>query len=221
MSQRLLPEIKGKIIHLEGPDGSGKSTQALQLIEWLKQKGLDAVFGRQPGFTEIGEGARKLLFESSYVDDLTKRLLFAASHTSLINEIYRQRGQERIFIIDRYVPVSNLVFGTYGDGLDAEYIKSLNASDLLGQFPDLIIIYQVTEETMLKRINARAAEKGETNYYDYKDLAFKSRIRKGYEEIRDHLLAEEQKIIRYVSAEGTVEEVFQETLKVLTKVFEI
>ena len=219
MSSSQLPEITGKIIHLEGPDGCGKSTQALRLLEWLRQKGHQAVFGRQPGFTEIGEGARQLLFESSHIDDLTKRLLFAASHTSLVNEIYSKRGKDQIFIIDRYVPVSNLIFGTYGDGLDANYIQGLNASRILGQFPDLIIIYQVSEDTMLSRIKARAAEKGETNYYDFKDLAFKARIRKGYEEIKNHLLPEEQKVIEYISAEGTVEEVFSETLSVLASHF--
>lgn len=213
--------ILGKIIHVEGPDGCGKTTQAKLVVEWLNKQGYHAKFARQPGTTKIGERMRSLLFDSPDIetDNMTKRLLYAASHVSLMHEVYQNKDPETIWIIDRYVPVSNLIFGAYGDELNADFVKNLNGTHALPLFPDLIIIYTVTEQTMLKRIEIREAAKGDTNFYDFKDLSFKKRIRQGYEVVKDHLLPTEQSLLRYLPAESGVEAVFEATKKLLKKEF--
>lgn len=57
---------KGYFITLEGPDGSGKSTQLELIAEYLRQNGREVVCTREPGGSEAAERLRQL--------DLTRSL---------------------------------------------------------------------------------------------------------------------------------------------------
>ena len=52
---------KGLLITFEGPEGSGKTTQALRLEAYLRSQGRDVLCTREPGGTAIGEEVRKIL----------------------------------------------------------------------------------------------------------------------------------------------------------------
>jgi len=45
-------------ISIDGGDGTGKSTQAALLCEWLRGRGHDVVPCRDPGSTPLGEAVR-------------------------------------------------------------------------------------------------------------------------------------------------------------------
>ena len=51
---------KGLFITLEGPDGSGKTTQAKRLKAYLETKGREVVLTREPGGTGLAETLRSL-----------------------------------------------------------------------------------------------------------------------------------------------------------------
>ena len=54
--------MKGIFLTMEGPDGSGKTTQILKLKEHLMQHGYDeVVVTREPGGTVISEAVRGIL----------------------------------------------------------------------------------------------------------------------------------------------------------------
>ncbi|RUM60163.1 MAG: dTMP kinase, partial [Persephonella sp.] len=57
---------RGKFIVFEGIDGSGKTTQAKKLYEYLKEKGLKTVLTKEPGGTDIGKEIRKILLNKDY-----------------------------------------------------------------------------------------------------------------------------------------------------------
>lgn len=50
-------------ISFEGPDGSGKTSQAAQLHDFLVQSGYRVLLTREPGGTQIGEQVRSILFD--------------------------------------------------------------------------------------------------------------------------------------------------------------
>ena len=49
---------KGIFITMEGPDGSGKTTQITLLKEYLEKEGYDVLITREPGGTVISEAIR-------------------------------------------------------------------------------------------------------------------------------------------------------------------
>ena len=50
---------KGLFISVEGPDGSGKSTQIKNIRAFFEDKGIDIVFTREPGGTSHRGGHQK------------------------------------------------------------------------------------------------------------------------------------------------------------------
>ena len=53
--------MNAKFITFEGSEGSGKSTQAALVYEYLRQRGLPVLNIREPGGVKISEAVRKIL----------------------------------------------------------------------------------------------------------------------------------------------------------------
>src|SRR6266581_2317644 len=84
---------RGRFITLEGPDGSGKTTAARHLAEWLRMGGLTVLLTQEPGGTPLGEEVRRLvLHHRGLADDLDPRadaLLFAAQRAQHVARTIR------------------------------------------------------------------------------------------------------------------------------------
>src|SRR2546430_7709423 len=93
---------RGLFITFEGTEGSGKTTQAELLAEWLA-KGAPVVV-REPGGTELGEQIRDvLLYKGLEIDPEAEMYLFMASRRQLIAEVIAPALAARnIVIADRY-----------------------------------------------------------------------------------------------------------------------
>ena len=63
---------KGKLITFEGIDGSGKSTQAKRLVDYLNKSKETAIFVREPGGTTISEEIRDILL-NRHLEDINDR----------------------------------------------------------------------------------------------------------------------------------------------------
>ena len=76
---------RGLFITLEGPDGSGKTTQMERIRAFLKQRGEKAIITREPGGTPIGEKLREIILsrESGEMDPLTEAMLYAAARAKM------------------------------------------------------------------------------------------------------------------------------------------
>ena len=84
--------MKGIFLTMEGPDGSGKTTQILKLKEHLMQHGYDeVVVTREPGGTVISEAVRGILLNREYaeMDDHTEALLYAAARAQLVAQVIK------------------------------------------------------------------------------------------------------------------------------------
>ena len=74
--------MNGKLITLEGVEGTGKSTQIAKLADYLHSKGIDTYTTQEPGGTRLGEEIRRWLLESEHpTSEITELLLFYAART--------------------------------------------------------------------------------------------------------------------------------------------
>ena len=96
---------KGKLITFEGLDGSGKSTQAKKLVNFLNKTKKTAIFVREPGGTTISEEIRDILLNRHLVDinDRTEALLMTGSRSQLTHEIIIPNLNKGFHVVaDRY-----------------------------------------------------------------------------------------------------------------------
>lgn len=144
---------RGRLIALEGPDGSGKTTQIQLLEKHLKELGYEVVRTREPGGTEISEKIREIILDNDNcnMSYMCEALLYAASRAQLVSEVIKPAlDQGKIVICDRFV-YSSMVYQGIGRGLGLERIKSMNEAALDGLEADLIFMITIPYEEGLNR----------------------------------------------------------------------
>lgn len=169
-------------ITLEGPDGSGKTTQARLLAEWLREEGYDVVLTREPGGTDIGEQIRAVLHDprNTAMDARAEILLYSASRAQHVAQLIRPAlAAGKIVVSDRYAD-STLAYQGYGRGLDLETLRAITAFATGGLTPDLTLCLDIAPEAGLQR---RRSGKEEWNRLDAEALEFHRRVRAGYLEL--------------------------------------
>ena len=168
-------------ITLEGPEGSGKTTQIGPLAEFLRQQGLEVLTTREPGGTPIGDQIRAVLhsLENTAMHPRTETLLFQSARAQLVEQVIRphlQRGG--IVISDRYAD-STLAYQGYGHGLPLDQVRAV-ISFATGELkPDLTILLDLDVELGLQR----RSQGGGWNRLDAYTLEFHRRVRQGYHQL--------------------------------------
>jgi dTMP kinase len=195
-------------ITFEGPDGSGKTTQARMLTEYLKSCGRDVIYTREPGGTEISEQIRDVILSTrnKSMRNETEVLLFSAARAQIVAELIRPAlAQGKLVICDRYYD-STLAYQGYGLGLDLDALRAITKFATGGLVPDLTFYVDVPAEVGLAR-----RHRGETNRLDQKDVEYHARVRNGYLELAQ---AEPKRFI-VIDGTGTID-VVQEKIRVRT-----
>jgi len=165
-------------ITLEGPEGCGKTTQALLLCEELRARGHDVLHTREPGGTEIGEQIRRVLMDLQNTAMLpqVEVLLFSASRAQLVRDVIKPHlTGGGVVICDRFYD-STLAYQGYGHGLNLEALRAITAFATEGLSPDLTLLLDVPVEDGLQRKQTE----GEWNRLDAYDIPFHSKVRTGY-----------------------------------------
>ena len=77
----------GKFITIEGGEGAGKSTNIPFMESYLRDRGIELVFTREPGGTDLGEDIRELLLGHKHTGmaDDTELLMMFASRAEHLN----------------------------------------------------------------------------------------------------------------------------------------
>lgn len=170
-------------ITLEGPEGSGKTTQWRLLHAYLEERGVSVLSTREPGGTPVGEQVRSILFDLGNAGMLarTEVLLFAAARAQLVGQVIRPAlAAGTVVLCDRYVE-STLAYQGYGRGLDLEALVQINNYATEGLHSDLVIYLDLPVEVGLRRkMLAHERENAEWTRLDQEALAFHERVRAGY-----------------------------------------
>jgi dTMP kinase len=198
-------------ITLEGPDGSGKSTQMAPLAEFLRRQGYTVLTTREPGGTSIGDQVRNILMnlQNTSMNPRTEILLFCSARAQIVEEVIRphlERGE--IVISDRYAD-STLAYQGYGHGFDRDMLRQLLNFVTGGLWPDLTLLLDIDAETGLQR---RHKGGGEWNRLDAYQLAFHQKVRNGYLE----LVQREPQRWKIIDASLQEDEIQAEIRKIVT-----
>lgn len=192
------------LITLEGPDGSGKSTQIDLLVQKLRAKGYKVVQTREPGGTPIGDEIRQVLHDlkNTAMHPHTETLLYAASRAQLVAQVIRPHLESGgIVVCDRYRD-STLAYQGYGHGLDLEALNSILAFATGNLTPDLTFYLDLSVEDGLKR---RKDAADDWNRMDAMAVEFHQRVRAGYEKL---IAAEPERWVR-IDASQDIETIHQ------------
>jgi dTMP kinase len=192
-------------ITFEGPDGSGKTTQARLLAEWLRERGYEAVLTREPGGTDIGDQIRTVLHDpaNGAMDARTEILLYSASRAQHVAQRIRPAlAAGQIVVSDRYAD-STLAYQGHGRGLDLETLRQITDFATGGLTPDLTLYLDIPPEEGLER---RQVGGDEWNRLDAEALDFHQRVRTGYLRL---IKAEPERWV-VVNGDRPVEEVREE-----------
>jgi dTMP kinase len=168
-------------ITLEGPDGSGKSTQAPLLRDFLCAQGFDVLATREPGGTPVGDQIRKVLFDlkNSEMEPRAELLLFQASRAQLVSQVIRPHlAAGGIVLSDRYAD-STIAYQGYGHRLDLAQVRAVVDFATGGLKPDLTLLLDLEAEEGLRR----RGKSGDWNRMDAYTLEFHRRVRQGYLEM--------------------------------------
>ncbi len=170
-------------VTFEGPDGSGKTTQAQLLYEYLQECGYPVFLTREPGGTGIGDQIREVLHSLENTEMLPQAeiLLYSASRAQLVGQIIRPHlAMGEIVLCDRYAD-STLAYQGYGHGLDLQVLRVITSFATGGLKPDLTIYLDIEVEEGLKRkLSAYQAGEAEWNRMDQQEIVFHRRVRQGY-----------------------------------------
>ena len=133
----------GLFLVLEGIEGSGKSTQAKLLADWLGREGLPNLLTREPGGTALGEQMRAALLHGEDMSPETELLLMLAARAAHVSQVVRPALERRqIVVCDRY-ELSTFAYQGLGRDLGLERVRTLNAFATGGLRPDLTIVVDV------------------------------------------------------------------------------
>ena len=166
-----------RFITFEGGEGSGKSTQARLLAEKLRSTGREVVLTREPGGSPVAEKVRELILEEKPRSAVAELLLFAAARAEHIETtIGPALTRGAIVICDRFIDSTRVYQGDLGH-LDKALIETIEKATVAPFFPALTFILDVPAEASM----ARAANRGELNHYDRKDLSWHKALRLAFQ----------------------------------------
>lgn len=185
-------------IVLEGPDGSGKSTQTRLLAEHLSSRGRAVVQTREPGGTPAAEAIRALVLnpELAGLDDRTEALLFAAARAEHAAQVIRpalQRGDT--VVCDRYID-SSIAYQGVGRALGIDRIRELSMWATGDLVPDLTLVLDLDAAQGMSRVGVR-------DRLELEPQAYHDSVRRAFVELAIH----DPERYRVISGVGTIQEV--------------
>lgn len=212
-SEKRKGKVRGLFITFEGIEGSGKSTQAQLLTDYLRRKGFEVVFSREPGGTEIGERIRSLLLDPELkgMDARTELFLYLASRNQHIRErVLPALRRGKVVVLDRFTD-SSIAYQGYGRGLGEKLVARWNKLATGGLKPHLTIFVDVPVAVGQKR-----KENGPLDRLEQEEVKFHERVRDGYHQLARRAPGR----MKLVVGSRPMEEIFAEICSLVERLLE-
>ena len=193
---------RGIFITMEGPDGSGKSTQIELLKEYLEGAGYDVLITREPGGTRISEAIREIILNSEYTEmsPVTEMMLYASARAQLIAEVIGPAIESgKAVISDRFVD-SSLVYQGMARGLGVETVYEINKVAIGEYMPQLTIMLDLPAEVGI----SRKKDQKELDRMELESLEFHKKVAAGYREMAERF----PERIKRIDATLPIEEIY-------------
>lgn len=143
-------QLAGKLIVVEGADGSGRSTQITRLVEWLEGSGHATVQVGLKRSTLVSEELDRAQ-EGNILSRTTLSLFYATDFADQIENIILPSLKSGFMVLaDRYI--YTLMVRDMVRGMDESWLKSLYGIALV---PDAVFYLQLTPEQLVQRVFAK------------------------------------------------------------------
>lgn len=151
------------IIDIEGTDGCGKHTQAMKLVEKLKELNFDVITQDFPNYSSPACGAVKMYLGGEFGDNTSCMDAYQASSLYAIDRLCTMKKldiENKVLVLDRYTN-SNLTFQNtkiYDEDERDKFEKwllDLEFEKLKLPKPDLVIFLDMPVEKSIELAHAR------------------------------------------------------------------
>lgn len=175
-----MTQKRGAFLVFDGPDGSGKTTQAARLRVHIEEDlGLPFLPVREPGGTPLGEAVRDILLDKTF-EDMTAQaelLLYMASRAQLARTVILPAlASGHVVVADRFLSAS-MAYQGVGGGLGIDAVAAVGRFAIGELQPDRILILDLDPETGLSRCG-QTRDRIESRSLDYHRA-----VREGFREI--------------------------------------
>ena len=208
-------QIKGKLIAIEGTDGTGRSTQVAMLKNWLEVQGY-AVLETGWARSNLMQKSIELAKGGNIMDRMTFTLLYATDFADRFeNQIIPALKSGHIVLTDRYIYTA-FVRDVLRDS-DQKWIRNLFSFAII---PHLVVYLKISVEDLIPRV----IEAGGMNYWEAgMDLHMGQDLFDSFANYQSCLIKEYDKLAKEfnfesVDADKSVEEIHD---KIKEKVKEI
>jgi len=171
---------KGIFITLEGPEGSGKSTQLSLLAEELERRDIAYITTREPGGTPIANALRAILLDNATLNlgARAELLMLQAARADHVEKVIRPAIERGLIVLCDRFSDSSIAYQGAGRGVDREFIEGLNFFSTAGLLPDLTILVDIDPAIGLSRAGRQGAL--ELDRVESAGLDFHQRVREGF-----------------------------------------
>jgi len=139
-------------ILFEGIDTCGKSTQ----IELLAQVHPSIITTHEPGGTAFGKKAREILLSDSLRSKRAELLLFLADRAEHYEEVI-EPNKDKVVVSDRGF-ISGIGYALANEDFSFDELVQLNRFALKEHFPDRVILFLTTLETLQERSSQKSLD---------------------------------------------------------------
>jgi dTMP kinase len=209
-----VPKVaRGRLISVEGLDGSGKSTLCAGLVEALTGHGLDVRLLREPGGVEAAERIRGLLHDPALrIGARSEALLFAAARAQLVEEALEPLLNGGTWVVlDRFVD-SSLAYQGSGRQLGMREVAEINLFATGGLAPDRTLLLTISPDVARARTRSRSTV---VDRLERENQEFFIRVATGYAQ----LAASDPQRIRSLDANEPPDRVLEAALAQLMDLF--